>query len=191
MNQPRNFDEDTYHHLYNRGANRLKIFFDKLDYQFFKKRMLKYKIKYDVEILSYCLMPNHFHILVRQTSNNNPLNKFISDFINSYTKSINKKYGRSGVLFEGPTKNKIIYDESALPFVAKYILLNPVRAKLCNQFYKYEFSSAKELLNISNDGITDKSILRHFNNDVQYFKEFILSDDEIDLHEVYLKKDLH
>jgi hypothetical protein len=101
----------------------------------------------------------------------------MGDLTNSYTKSINKKYNRSGVLFEGPTKSKIIYEESAFIYLTKYILLNPVRAALCSNFEDYEFSSAKELMEISPEGITDKIILGYFENDIGKFRAFLLSDD--------------
>ena len=169
MNPPRFFLEDTYHHLYNRGAHKKTIFFDLNDYYFFQRRLLKYSIK----ILCYCLMPNHFHLFVWQTVQDKPINKFISDLINSYTKSVNKKYKRSGVLFEGKTKNKVIYNERTFQDLTKYILLNPVRANLCNSFEEYEFSSAKEFMNIRNYNVTDNIIMNYFAG-IETFKEYML-----------------
>lgn len=187
MNKPREFQADTYHHLYNRGASKQKIFFDFADYRYFKERMLYNKIKYEIEILCYCLMPNHFHIFARQTRQEKLLGKFIGNLTNSYTKTINKKYKRSGVLFEGRTKSKIVYDEKAFPVLTKYILLNPLRAGLCRSFKKYEYSSAKELLGISSDKITDKTILNYF-EDIEKFKEYILLEEEMDLSIVKTSK---
>ena len=188
VNKPRLFQADTYHHLYNRGANKQEVFFDIKDYNYFREKLLLYKLKYEIEILCYCLMPNHFHFFVRQTKKDKPIGKFIGDLINSYSKTINKKYRRSGILFEGRTKNKIVYDENAFPILTKYILLNPVRAKLCGSFYEYEYSSAKELMGLSIKGITDKIILNYF-TDLNEFKKFILLEKEIDLNLIYkLKK---
>jgi len=68
MDKARNFYKNTYHHLYNRGANKAKIFFDEESYLYFLRRLKHYKNKYDIKILSYCLMPNHFHIFVKQQS---------------------------------------------------------------------------------------------------------------------------
>jgi putative transposase len=176
MNKPRYFQEDTYHHLYNRGANKAKIFFNDADYKIFGKRLHKYKKKYLVEVLCYCLMPNHFHIFARQTLEEYPLSKFISALTNSYTKSINKKYSRTGVLFQGRTKNKIIHDETAFSHLVRYILLNPVKAKLCKKFEDYEYSSAKELLGLKDMSITDKTILSYF-SDGEDLKRFITGSD--------------
>ena len=188
VNKPRLFQADTYHHLYNRGANKQEVFFDIKDYNYFREKLLLYKLKYEIEILCYCLMPNHFHFFVRQTKKDKPIGKFIGDLINSYSKTINKKYRRSGILFEGRTKNKIVYDENAFPILTKYILLNPLRAKLCGSFYEYEYSSAKELMGLSIKGITDKIILNYF-TDLNEFKKFILLEKEIDLNLIYkLKK---
>lgn len=122
-------------------------------------------------------MPNHFHLFVRQTQQNKSIGKFIGDLGNSYTKSINKKYKRNGVLFEGSTKSKIVYEESAFMLLTKYILLNPVRAGLCTNFEDYEFSSAKELIGGSAEEITDKKILTYFENDTTKFEAFVSSAD--------------
>jgi len=187
MNKPRLFFQDTYHHLYNRGTLKQNIFFDSNDYQYFQERLLHYKLKYEIEILCYCLMPNHFHIFVRQTKKDKSIGKFIGDLINSYSKTINKKYKRSGVLFEGRTKNKIVYDENAFPILVKYILLNPVRADLCKSFDEYLYSSARELLGILKDDITNTTILNYFEN-IKKFKDFILLKEEIDPSIIYNPK---
>ncbi|MGB8316671.1 MAG: transposase [Ignavibacteriaceae bacterium] len=175
MNPPRFFQEDTYHHLYNRGVNRGEIFFDLNDYLFFQRRLLKYKLKYSIKVLCYCLMPNHFHLFVWQTLKDKPLSKFISDLINSYTKSINKKYKRSGVLFESETKNKIIYDEKTYPALVKYILMNPVRANLCRTSEEYEFSSAKEIMKLTPYNITDEIISNYFES-IEKFREYMVGE---------------
>jgi len=130
--------------------------------------MKQYKEKFNLEIFAYCLMPNHFHIFIHQTTKGNITSKFISNLTNSYTKSINKKYNRSGVLFQGRTANKIIYDENAFAVLVKYILMNPVKAKLVRKFYDWEYSSAKELLDSSFVGITDKIIMDYFTNKEEF-----------------------
>ena len=180
MNQPRFFQKDTYHHLYNRGVNKLDIFFDINDYKFFQRRLLHYKRKYLIEILCYCLMSNHFHIFIRQTTKEYSISNFISDLINSYTKSINIKYKRSGVLFAGRTKSKIAHDERAFPVLVKYILLNPVRADLCENYEEYAFSSAGEFFGTNELKLTDTIMLRYF-DDIKSFKEFMLLDERYDL----------
>jgi len=162
MDAPRHFEKDTYHHLYNRGAHKQPVFEDDHDYRFFLKRMLQYKQKYSIEILSYCLMPNHFHIFIHQTTSEGLGSKFIGDLTNSYTKAFNKKYDHSGVLFQGRTKNKIIYDEANFTFLVKYILLNPVKAGLAKKFEDWQYSSAQELIENIDFAITSNTILKYF-----------------------------
>ena len=128
MDKPRNYYKDTFHHLYNRGANKQPIFFEKANYIYFLKRLRYYKDKYEIELLAYCLMPNHFHLFVRQLKEEFSITEFISALLNSYTKSINKNYKRSGTLFEGKTKSKQILDDTYFKWVIKYILENPVKA---------------------------------------------------------------
>lgn len=155
MNKDRNYYKNTYHHLYNRGANKALIFYERENYLYFLKRMKFYADKYKIKILSYCLMPNHFHIFLKQTTDNFPISLFISSLLNSYVKSINKKYKHSGTLFESKTRSKQIDDETYFIWIIKYILENPVHAHLAENIYDWEFSNAKDLLGVRNGNLTD------------------------------------
>lgn len=155
MNKDRNYYKNTYHHLYNRGANKAVIFYERENYLYFLKRMKFYADKYKIKILSYCLMPNHFHIFLKQTTDNFPISLFISSLLNSYVKSINKKYKHSGTLFESKTRSKQIDDETYFIWIIKYILENPVHAHLAENIYDWEFSNAKDLLGVRNGNLTD------------------------------------
>ncbi|GBD91984.1 transposase IS200 like protein [bacterium BMS3Abin04] len=173
MNKPRYFYKDSYHHLYNRGVNKNKIYFEKEDYFFFLRRIKKYKELYSIDILCYCLMPNHFHLFVKQLTNEKTIGDFISALINSYTKSLNKKHNRSGVLFEGRTKNKIIKKESYFKWVCKYILKNPIEAKLVKNIADWEFSSARDYFGLREGTLVNKhEVLSHFDS-IESFKSFI------------------
>ncbi len=168
MDKKRNFYKDTYHHLYNRGVNKNNIFFEKENYLFFLKKMKFYKTKYNISILTYCLMPNHFHLFLKQQTEEFSISAFISSLLNSYTKSINKRYKRSGTLFESKTKSKEITDENYFMWVIKYILDNPVKANLVNQISEWEFSNAKDLLKLRDDFLTDREeVLSFFQSEGQ------------------------
>lgn len=155
MNKEKQYFKNSYHHLYNRGANKNVIFFENENYHYFLKRLNFYKDRYKIEILSYCLMPNHFHLFVKQETNQFSISNFISALLNSYVKSINKRYNRSGTLFESKTKSKIITDEHYFIWIVKYILENPVKAKLVNKLIDWEFSNAKDLLKLRNGTLTN------------------------------------
>jgi REP element-mobilizing transposase RayT len=174
MDKPRNFYKNTFHHIYNRGAFKENIFKHYADYDYFLRKLKEYKDKYLIDILCYCLMPNHYHLFIKQTTEEYSISKFIADFSNSFTKSLNKKYKRTGVLFEGKTKSKMINDESYFIWIVKYILENPVKANLTNNFLDYEYSSAKEIMGLKEPVITSVSELLSFFDSKESFNEFML-----------------
>jgi hypothetical protein len=119
-------------------------------------------------------MPNHFHLFVRQLTEEYSISMFLSALLNSYTKSINKKYLKSGTLFESKTKNKQISDEGYFIWVIKYILENPVKAGLVKDIYEWEFSNAKDLLGLGAGYLTNiKTVKSFFQNESQMI-EFLI-----------------
>ena len=89
------FSKGKYFHIYNRGANKMKIFFERKNYIYLLKKLKYYKNKYNFSVLSYCLMPNHYHFLLRQDGDK-PINIPIAYMFNAYTKAVNKMYKRTG-----------------------------------------------------------------------------------------------
>ena len=168
MDKERKFYKNTYHHLYNRGANKQIIFYDRECYLYFLKRLKHYKEKYKIQILSYCIMPNHFHVFVKQETEELKISDFISSLLNSYVKSINKRFQRSGTLFEGKTKSKLITDEHYFIWIIKYIIENPVKAKMVKAAVDWEFSNAKDLCKLRNGTLTDtKEVVSFFQSEEQ------------------------
>jgi len=165
MEEPKKYYANTYHHLYNRGVNKSKIFFDNNDYQYFLRMVKKYKEKYSINILCYCLLPNHFHLFAKQLMNDFTIGKFVGDLTNAFTKGMNKKYNRSGALFQGKTKSKFVDDESYFLWLCKYILNNPVDAELVTQPEDWNYSSAKKYFGLEEDNLTEvKEIMNRFDS---------------------------
>jgi len=140
-----------YYHLFNRGNNRVHIFLEDLDCQQFMKRLQDYLLPV-VDLLAYCLMPNHFHLLIRLPPHTPPhitrRNQEISELSHammrlsvSYTKWFNRHRGRSGVLFEGAFGAKLIRTDSQLLAAANYIHRNPVEAGLVQEPGNWPYSS--------------------------------------------------
>lgn len=174
---PKHYNMNSYHHLYNRGVNKETIFFEDNDYKYFFRKMKEYKEKYLIGIICFCLLPDHFHLFVKQTTNKYTIGKFIGDLTNAYTRGTNKKYNRTGVLLEGKTKSKLLTDENYFVWLCKYILNNPVNAALVKQPEQWEYSSAKESFGLANVGIVDtKEILKRFNS-VTEFITFIKTEE--------------
>jgi len=130
------------------------------NYDFFLEKFKQY-IYPVTSTFSYCLMPNHFHFLVRIKSNaelpnllgsevtEDFLSQQFSNFFNSYSKAINKQEGRKGSLFIRPFKRKKIENLQYLRKVIHYIHFNPVEAKLCETPEQYKYSSYKSLISNS------------------------------------------
>lgn len=184
MDKPRNFYKNTFHHLYNRGAHQREIFIDSNDYEYFLRKLNEYKEKWSIKILCYCLMPNHYHLFIKQTTDDKTISKFVSDLSNSFTKGMNKKYKRSGVLFESKIKSKWIEDETYFKWVIKYILENPVKAGLVKQSFDYEYSSAKELFGMKEETIMDVKTLLSYFDSLNSLKEFIMDEKFISNYEI-------
>ena len=121
-----------YYHLYNRGVNRGLIFFNEKNYDFFIQNIRRYLLPL-VEITAYCLMPNHYHLLVfpKETSEVGPIleiSKAMMKLSVSYTKAINHNFDRVGPLFQGAFQSKPIETSTYLWQLIDYIHLNPVQA---------------------------------------------------------------
>jgi len=136
------------YHIYNRGVNKQPIFFDNENYIYFLKQFDKY-VSAKVDVLAYCLMPNHFHLLVRiRMTDGMPIDeisastlKSFRDFLISYAKAINKKYKKTGALFQQKYKRKEVDNDFYLSGLIQYIHMNPVKAGLCDNFLNWRFSS--------------------------------------------------
>jgi len=130
---------DTFYHVYARGHCRKKIYHDDKDYRVFLnliKRYLNIETEYDangipytnlhgkIELTCYCLMPNHFHLLLYQIDKH-ALPRLMRGIMTSYSRYYNKKYKSSGALFETTYKATIIMSDRYLIHISRYIHINP------------------------------------------------------------------
>lgn len=134
------YEPDQYYHVYNRGVEKRIIFLDNEDYVVFLGLIKKYltgeslqntsnrhKFRHlgdEVILLSYCLMPNHFHMLMHQTSKDG-ISKFMRKLATGYAMYFNNKYDRVGGLFQGRYKASLISTDPYLSHISRYIHLNP------------------------------------------------------------------
>lgn len=128
-----------------------------------------------IDVLAYCLMPNHFHFLLRQTQENG-ISKFVANFTNSYTKYFNTKNKRTGHLFQGAFKAVRIESDEQLIHVSRYIHLNPVSSYLVtpSELDNYAWSSYPNYVGLNQtEEIEAETILNYFSNKNPY-KSFVL-----------------
>jgi REP element-mobilizing transposase RayT len=141
-----------YYHLYNRGHNRERIFFERENYLFFLRRLRKYLLPI-LDVVAYCLMPTHYHLLahIKKTSEvleTSEVSRAMMRFSVSYTKAINKRYDRVGALFQGAFRAKHVDRDEYLVHLSRYIHLNPVASGLVERPEDWEFSSYREYVGL-------------------------------------------
>jgi len=188
MREPRIFTQDFYYHLIAKGNNQ-DIFVHKWDFDSFLRNLSKYSKKFLVKILAFVLMPNHVHLLVKQTSVAS-LSKFMQVLTTSYANYFNLRYKRSGHLFQGRFKHVPVDTDEYLLHLSRYIHLNPTNSALVKRPENYVWSSFRCYLGLDKlDFIDKKTILDYFGKKgpVKDYQEFV--DSRIDYQrEINLQK---
>lgn len=142
-------------HVMVQGINREKIFLmqrEKLEYI---KLLNKYKNDYNINIIAYCVMNNHVHILIN-TENINNLTKYMHKVNTSYGIYFNKNRNRVGYVYRDRFKTQVINNEKHLNNCIIYIHNNPVKANICKYANEYRFSSYKSFLYKKNENLMIK-----------------------------------
>ena len=143
------FTANSVHHVYNRGNQKMNLFYCKKDYDFFLEKTKQYQNINKIEIIAYCLMPNHFHLLLREpliktqeSYYNSEIESFMHKLQTSYAKrfcGIHQNY--SGKVFQGNYKSRYVKDEKYYLTLKAYIEKNPVRANLIKEEEDWPYSS--------------------------------------------------
>jgi putative transposase len=184
---------DAYYHIYNRANGNERMFMTTNNYDYFLNKYQQY-ISPVVDTFCYCLMPNHFHFLIRIKSEQT-LKKFFaaqqkdlqdienlegliaqqfSNFFNAYAKAFNKMYSRKGSLFMHTYKRKRVQDEIYLKQLVRYIHLNPIEANISQTIYSWPFSSYLAIIDRDTQFINSNEVISWF-YDIENFKSFHLT----------------
>lgn len=162
---------DTYYHLYSRGWNRTPIFQNDEDYKHFefilarhlspepitdRKGREYHHLRNELDLVAYCLMPNHFHILIYQREDR-AIAELMSSVLTGYTMYFNRKYRRRGSLFESTYKAVPILEDNQPMHITRYIHLNHA------QYKTWPYSSYGDCLDEWRKWIDPRSILELFN----------------------------
>lgn len=152
-NVDKTFVNESYYHIYNHGVYNQQIFVDNEDYRVFLNLFKRYlskapardrtrrsiaHLRDHIQLLAYCLMPNHFHLLVYNVKERG-ITELMHRVMTSYSMYFNKRYKRKGVLFQNTYKASLINDDAYLWHISRYIHLNP--QDLNKEFSTYSFSS--------------------------------------------------
>lgn len=164
--------EDCLYHITSRGDDRKKIFINEIDYQKFLKYIIFAKEKFKFYLYAYCLMGNHYHLLLETTLPN--ISRIMQYINTAYTVYYNFKRQRCGHLFQGRYKSILVEADSYLMELTRYLHLNPVRAKIVDNPEKYRWSSYLEYIKKDNIGIIDKiQVERYFKLVPQDYRRFV------------------
>jgi REP-associated tyrosine transposase len=196
------FINDAYYHVYNRGIDRRATFLNKREYaraidllSFYQYTTIP--IRYSrylslpqetqqqylqsmkdsgkiVEVTAYCLMPNHFHILIRQKKEKG-VATYIANFMNAYTKYFNTKHQRTGPLFQGVFKAVYIETDEQLVHLTRYIHLNPVASSLIHpeQMHGYPWSSYPAYKDFVEDKVVSPMRVAEIHSIVSDYEHFV------------------
>jgi len=134
------------HHIIQRGHNRADVFFDDDDYDFYLQNLRTLKYAFDVKVYAYCLMKNHVHLIINPGDNTSSIGLFMKRLAGRQTRYINKKYDRSGTLWESRYRSSLIETERYLLACCRYVEMNPVRSKITKTVLQYKWSSFSERL---------------------------------------------
>ena len=178
------FVAGEYYHLYNRGIDRQLIFLERENYLFFLRRWQTYVSNAEVELVAYCLMPNHYHLLVHLRTDD--LSRLLQRLLLSYSKAFNRRYDRVGSLFEGPFKSAHVDRDEYLLHLSRYIHLNPVLAGLVAKAEDWEYSSYVDYIGLRNGTLPKPDvIMSRFGSPAdyrQFVESHISADDAIISH---------
>lgn len=184
---------DSFYHIYNRGVEKREIYTVDGDYKRFLETLYYYQFsgpkpqfsnrdrfksnEFDknpkiVELVCFCLMPNHFHLMLKQLKDKG-IQEFMGKLANSYTKYFNTKHNRVGPLLQGEFKAVLVESDEQLVHLSRYIFLNPYVAEITKDWENFPYSSFREFINKSVFSICcGEHILTYF-KDLKCYREFI------------------
>jgi len=191
------FEHGGYYHVYNRGVNKSIIFRDEVDYAAFIRRLqlmlfppqkaaklqhtssrIRINNYYgEVQLLAFCLMPNHFHMILGQNKVDG-ITEFMRTLCTSYSMYFNLRHKRIGPLYQGRFKAATISDDAYFIHLSRYVHNNPIH--LTSDIFTYEYSSLQYYFNDTNqpEWLKTDIVEQQFKNKTEYY-EFIKNMPEI------------
>ena len=172
---------NTYH-IFNKAIGTDKLFLTPNDYYYFLQKLERYILPI-ADIISYCLIPNHFHLLVnlkefdslptklhKQYTDTPELyiSQVFSNFFNSYSKSFNKAHKRDGRLFLYPFKRIFVEDNDYMMFLINYIHRNPIHHGIVKSFSEWEYSSYNAIISNKETKVSREIVLDMFGSKEEF-----------------------
>lgn len=169
---PRGETEEGIYHIINRGNMRMQVFDDMEDYEYFLELLEKASKREKVEVHAYCLMPNHFHLLLIPKESNS-LSKLMQWVMTSHVRYYHKKNKTSGHIWQGRYKSFIVEKENYYMTLIRYIEANALRAKLIKKAQDWKYGSLHERVEDHRELLTqpciglDKDWIKYVNTPIR------------------------
>jgi putative transposase len=193
---------DTYYHIYNRGINGQNVFLEEKNYVYFLQKYTQYVFPF-FDTYAYCLLKNHFHLLVKAKSENDirlylkdkhkekniswVLSNAFSSLFKSYAQAINKQYERTGGFFEEPFHRIEVKTEAYFSALVSYIHTNPQKHGFVSDFREYEHSSYHSHIHSKTTKLKRDEVLEWFGGAENYAKFHEQNNDSIDIKEIVIE----
>jgi putative transposase len=151
------FTQDSYYHIYNHASYNMNLFNDDMDYQRYFELIKRYLDNKNFDISSFCLMPNHFHFLLKQNIAIPVYEPFIQ-ICYQYSRYYNNKYDHKGTIFASKLQHIHVDKDNYILWLCAYIHLNPIKAGLCKSIEDWNWSNFLEWVQQRNLFTYDSSI---------------------------------
>ena len=162
------FAKGSYYHIYNRGARRQSIIREERNYAYLLRLMRQTASECALTIIAYCLLPNHYHWLVRQDGDT-PAGILPKRVCNSYSQAFNRAYNSSGTLFQGPYCATLVDSDAYLQHLCRYIHANPVRHGITASLDVWPYSNYHDWVGKGSCTLVDQQFIQdHFETPEQY-----------------------
>ena len=153
----RDFKPGAIFHIYNHAIDDYQLCYDDMDYDFLLQSISRNIRKTPASIFAYCIMPNHYHFLIRQDSEK-PIYRIFNYAFIGYAQYFNKKYDRKGPIFRSPLQHKLVTNQEYLIQLCKYIHMNPVKANLADNPEDWIYSNYLEWIKKRNGKLISREI---------------------------------
>lgn len=171
------FFQGGVYHIYNRGAGRQSIFYEERNYLYLLHLLEQVMGECQVSVIAYCLLPNHYHWLLRQDGEVS-VGKAVGRVFGSYSQAFNKAYKRTGTLFEGSFKAREVTSESYFLTLCRYIHRNPVHHGFVTAPEDWPYSNYLEWVEQHAGTPVDRGVVRESFPTPQAYEEFVTFQEE-------------
>ncbi len=166
------FYPGQYYHMYNHAVSGQMLFRDRTDFENAEKLMTRYYSSNDFELVAYCLMPNHFHMLISQKTDL-PAYTFIYKWSRAYSRYFNTRHRTIGTIFSDKLQSVSVKDESKLLRLCAFIHSNPVKAQMISNITDWEWSNYSEWTKQNQETLSENYHNRYNLNTKQKYQDFV------------------